>query len=205
MTTHPLLILEKIKRKIANCSECTLNIPPYNSGNSVPGLGSPTPRLLLVGEAPGEQESRVGKPFVGRSGQQVLQPLLIEVGITLEDIFITNVQKHRPPNNRNPSEEEITSCLPFLFQQITVLKPQRILALGKIAAYALARNSAQLPSYGLRGKTFTLHLHCRDIPVDITWHPSYILRNPDKRQELLNDIKVSFNKTKRSHNDYSTF
>jgi DNA polymerase len=175
-----------------SCRACPLNQLPYNPGKVVLGIGSINPKLLLIGEAPGATESQVGKPFVGLSGKK-LQSILKQVGFTLDDIYITNSVKHRPPDNRTPSESEFLICGNYLKQEIEILNPTRILCVGRVAAYALgALAGVKLPTSGLRGYTFNYKL----IPVTVTWHPAYILRDRKREPELVSDLNRLYEELK---------
>lgn len=141
---------------------------------------------MIIGEAPGYWESQQGFPFVGKSGL-VLQRALDEIGTRSQDIYVTNVVKHRPPNNRDPRLEELDACWPALQKQIKLVAPKVIVCVGKVAARNLAgRSGINLPSSGLRGRQFIY----QDIPVRITWHPAYVMpgRTPEKYPEFVADL-----------------
>jgi len=142
---------------------------------SVPGVGDPNAEWLLVGEAPGSEEDAKGEPFVGQAGK-LLDNMLAALGMKRgENVYIANVLKCRPPNNRTPEPREIVACRPYLDRQIMLLRPKLILALGKSAATTLLDNDATVAS--LRGR---LHRY-RGVPLVVTYHPAYLLRNlPDK-------------------------
>lgn len=163
---------EALQQTIAECRRCRLC---ETRSQTVFGRGSPKARLLLVGEAPGENEDRQGEAFVGRAGQ-LLDNMLGAIGLDSNaDVFITNVLKCRPPGNRNPSGDEITACQNYLTQQIAHLQPTLILALGRFAAQTLLTSDQSITR--LRGK---LHSY-QNIPLIVTFHPAYLLRNlPDK-------------------------
>jgi DNA polymerase len=161
--------LEKIKREVERCTKCPLHKTRLNP---VFGEGSPYARLMLVGEGPGEMEDRSGRPFVGRSGQ-LLTKLLDEIGIKRTEVYIGNIVKCRPPKNRTPKPEEAVKCKPYLLRQIEVISPKVIMALGKTAlTYLLNRD---LPISRVRGQQFEWNGRI----VIPTFHPSYLLRNPD--------------------------
>ena len=144
----------------------------------IPGQGPLDARLAFVGEAPGAEEDRLGKPFVGPSGE-LLVNTLNGLGISRDDVYITNVVKCRPPGNRTPKELEIAACLPYLKRQIAMLQPKLMVLLGKVAANSLLGNESSLGS--LRGKVATYRDGEREIPVVVTYHPAYLLRTlPDK-------------------------
>lgn len=148
---------------------------------------------MLVGEAPGYHEARISVPFVGRAGQ-LLHEELTSLQVVPGELYVTNSVKHRPPKNRTPKSYEQAACRHYLNVEIELVQPKRIVALGKAAAYALgAMADVELPSYGLRGKHFILE----NIPVDITWHPAYILRNPEHRPELRADLEASLTQARK--------
>jgi len=146
---------------------------------------------MILGEAPGYHEAQKGVPFIGPAGK-VLQELILEAKIPVKELFILNVVKHRPPNNRDPSPNERKICHDtHLIDQIEIINPYVILCIGKVAAYTLAAaEKHSLPSSGLRGKSFYYRLR----PVHITWHSAYIIRNQEKRPELLEDLIKAYNK-----------
>ncbi|WP_349290545.1 uracil-DNA glycosylase [Bordetella genomosp. 5] len=147
-------------------------------------------RWLVVGEAPGEQEDRQGLPFVGRSGQ-LLDAMLASVGMSREqDVFIANVIKCRPPGNRNPKPEEVAACSPYLMRQIALLKPERILVLGRFAAQTLLGTEATIGS--LRGRVHTLKTdEGVEIPLVVSYHPAYLLRSPVEKARAWQDLQLA--------------
>ena len=147
-------------------------------------------RWLVVGEAPGEQEDRQGLPFVGRSGQ-LLDAMLASVGMSRErDVFIANVIKCRPPGNRNPKPEEVAACSPYLMRQIALLKPERILVLGRFAAQTLLGTDATIGS--LRGRVHTLKSdEGVEIPMVVSYHPAYLLRSPVEKARAWQDLQLA--------------
>jgi DNA polymerase len=174
--------LAQLEVSMQGCTLCALR----SESKIVPGLGAIKARLMLLGEAPGEQESLVGKPFVGRSGQ-LLQSIVRDLGLTLSDLYVLNTVKCRPPNNRTPTSEEMLVCgTTFLTHQITLVSPTVIVCVGRAATTALhLLMGKQPPTTSLRGLTFTYNgIHCLS-----TWHPAYILRQPNKKQELIEDIE----------------
>ena len=158
--------------------------------HAVFGHGGQPARWLVVGEAPGEQEDRQGQPFVGRSGQ-LLDAMLSAVGMSRErDVFIANVIKCRPPGNRNPKPEEIAACSPYLMRQIELLKPERILVLGRFAAQTLLGTEATIGS--LRGRVHQLKTDAGpQIPVIVSYHPAYLLRSPVEKSRAWQDLKLA--------------
>jgi DNA polymerase len=163
---------EELQQAVSACRRCRLC---ETRRQTVFGRGSPKARLLLVGEAPGENEDKQGEAFVGRAGQ-LLDNMLGAIGLDSNaDVFITNVLKCRPPGNRNPAGDEIVACQNYLTQQIAHLQPTMILALGRFAAQTLLVSDQSITR--LRGR---LHSY-QNIPLIVTFHPAYLLRNlPDK-------------------------
>ena len=143
----------------------------------------PTPDLMFVGEAPGGDEDIQGIPFVGRAGQ-LLTKIIEAIELKREDVYIANVIKCRPPQNRNPEPDEVDTCEPFLFQQIDIIRPTVIVALGKFAAQALLRTLD--PISRLRGRVFEY----RGATLVPTFHPAYLLRNPSSKREVWEDMKL---------------
>ena len=167
--------LDELREQVVSCTACGLC---QGRRHAVFGHGGQPARWLVVGEAPGEQEDRQGQPFVGRSGQ-LLDAMLSAVGMSRErDVFIANVIKCRPPGNRNPKPEEIAACSPYLMRQIELLKPERILVLGR-AAQTLLGTEATIGS--LRGRVHQLKTDAGpQIPVIVSYHPAYLLRSGGK-------------------------
>ena len=139
---------------------------------------------MFVGEAPGADEDIQGIPFVGRAGQ-LLTKIIEAIGLTRDDVYIANVIKCRPPQNRNPEPDEVETCEPFLFRQIDIIKPKVIVALGKFAAQALLRTLD--PISRLRGRVFEY----RGAKLIPTFHPAYLLRNPSSKREVWEDMKLA--------------
>ncbi len=167
--------------EIRNCRKCAL---AETRKHLVFGAGDPDADILFVGEAPGQQEDLKGVPFVGRAGK-LLDRVLGEIGIFREDIFIANVLKCRPPQNRDPLPEEIARCEPYLHRQIELIKPKVIIALGRIAANTLLRESNSLKS--MRGRTYRYH----ETDLRVTYHPAAILRNMNMYDLLKGDLKAA--------------
>ncbi len=147
------------------------------------GVGNPDADLMFVGEAPGADEDIQGEPFVGRAGQ-LLTKIIAAIGLRREDVYIANVIKCRPPQNRNPEPDEVETCEPFLFQQIDAIRPKVIVALGSFAARALLRT--QDPISRLRGRVYEY----RGSKLIPTFHPAYLLRNPSSKKEVWEDMKL---------------
>ena len=164
-----------------DCTRCKLHT--LGRTQVVFGVGNPEARLMFVGEAPGGDEDIQGVPFVGRAGQ-LLTKIIEAIELTRDQVYIANVIKCRPPNNRNPEPDEVETCEPFLFQQIDVIQPAVIVALGKFAAQALLRTLD--PISKLRGRVFDY----RGAKLIPTFHPAYLLRNPSSKREVWEDMKL---------------
>jgi uracil-DNA glycosylase len=173
--------LVAVRTELGDCTRCKLHA--QGRTQIVFGVGSPEADLMFVGEAPGADEDVQGIPFVGRAGQ-LLTKIIEAIGLTRDDVYIANVIKCRPPGNRNPEQDEVETCEPFLFQQIDVIKPKVIVALGTFAARALLRTLD--PISRLRGRVYD-YRGARLIP---TFHPAYLLRNPASKREVWEDMKV---------------
>lgn len=172
---------EALREEVAQCQRCTL----YKTRtNPVFGVGNPNADLLVIGEAPGANEDKQGEPFVGRGGQ-LLTNMLLSIGLKREDIYIANILKSRPPNNRDPSPEEVKACTPFLLRQISLIKPKLILAVGRIAAHFLLASNATMAN--LRGNLF--HYGVNKIPLIVTYHPAYLLRSPREKRKAWQDMQ----------------
>lgn len=172
---------DTLERTISGCTAC----PLYQTATqAVPGGGSRRPDWLFVGEAPGENEDLQGKPFVGQSGR-MLDHMLASVDLTRDEIYISNVVKHRPPNNRNPAPFEVQQCLPYLLRQIELLQPKIIVAMGRFAALSLLNSKASLAS--LRGR---VHAY-QGIPLVVTYHPAYLLRSPQEKAKAWEDLQLA--------------
>ncbi|WP_454692471.1 uracil-DNA glycosylase [Achromobacter aloeverae] len=181
------LDIDQLREQVSGCTACGLC---NGRRQAVFGDGARPARWMVVGEAPGEQEDRQGLPFVGRSGQ-LLDAMLAAVGMTRrDDVFIANVIKCRPPGNRNPKPEEIAACSPYLMRQIALLKPERILVLGRFAAQTLLGTDAAVGS--LRGRVHTLRADDgREIPVVVSYHPAYLLRSPSEKARSWKDLRLA--------------
>ena len=174
--------LADIKADIGDdCRRCKLH--RLGRKQIVFGVGSPDADLMFVGEAPGADEDEQGIPFVGRAGQ-LLTKIIEAIGLSRDDVYIANVIKCRPPQNRNPEQDEVDTCEPFLFRQIDTIKPKVIVALGTFAARALLRTLD--PISRLRGRTYDY----RGAKLIPTFHPAYLLRNPASKREVWEDMKV---------------
>jgi DNA polymerase len=137
---------------------------------------------MIIGEAPGADEDRQGEPFVGRAGQ-LLNAMLKAIGLKREQVFIANILKSRPPNNRDPRPEEVRACIPYLFRQIELINPRLILCVGRIAAQTLLQTNT--PIGKLRGK---VHRIAANRPMIVTYHPAYLLRSPGEKRKSWDDL-----------------
>jgi len=172
-----------LREQVAACVACELC---KTRTQTVFGVGNTQAEWLVIGEAPGAEEDRQGEPFVGRAGQ-LLNAMLLAVGRPRETVFIANILKCRPPGNRDPRPDEVAKCLPFLEQQIALLKPKLMLAVGRIAAQNLLGTDAPLAR--LRGKLH--HFGAAGTPLVITYHPAYLLRTPGDKRKAWEDLKFA--------------
>lgn len=170
-----------IRDEIGNCTRCALS---KGRNNIVFGDGDPNARLMFVGEGPGADEDAQGLPFVGRAGQ-LLNNMIAAMGLKREQVYIANIVKCRPPQNRVPEPEEAHTCSPFLFQQIDVIRPQVLVALGATAALYLLGFKAPLAA--LRGRVHP----CRGANLIVTYHPAYLLRDPRQKKEAWRDLQLA--------------
>lgn len=162
------------------CKKCRLG---ETRKNYVFGDGNERAKVVLVGEAPGADEDEQGLPFVGRSGQ-LLTNILAAVKFERREVYICNVIKSRPPNNRNPEPDEVAACLPYLYRQLEIIRPKIILALGKVAANTLLENN--LAMQAMRGKVHKW----RNIDLIVTYHPAALLRNPNWKRFCWEDVQM---------------
>jgi uracil-DNA glycosylase family 4 len=174
--------LQAIREDIGDCTRCKLH--RLGRTQIVFGVGNPDAELMFVGEGPGADEDIQGIPFVGRAGQ-LLTKMIEAMGFVRDEVYIANVVKCRPPQNRNPEPDEIASCEPFLFRQIECVKPRVIIALGSFAAKTLLRT--QDPISRLRGRVYEYH-GAKLIP---TFHPSFLLRSPAQKKYAWEDLKTA--------------
>ncbi|HWP94844.1 MAG TPA: uracil-DNA glycosylase [Gammaproteobacteria bacterium] len=172
-----------LRARVAACTACGLH---KGRTQTVFGVGNSQAEWMIIGEAPGAEEDRQGEPFVGRAGQ-LLNAMLAAVGLRREQVFIANILKCRPPNNRDPQPDEANACRPFLERQIELVNPKLILAVGRIAAQNLLQTDA--PISRLRG---VVHRYgTRGIPVVVTYHPAYLLRSPGEKRKAWMDLKLA--------------
>ncbi len=184
---------QALEATIGSCQLCDLGLRRHKA---VPGMGDPEPEWLVVGEAPGEEEDRQGLPFVGRAGA-LLDRMLAAMGLSrTEKVYIANVIKCRPPQNRNPDPVEIDSCTPYLIRQVELLRPRIVLAMGRFAAQTvLSQGGAfdidtlrQMPLGKLRGRVHEVTLGGQRLPVVVTYHPAYLLRSPAEKAKAWADL-----------------
>ena len=172
----------ELQEAVSSCTKCDLH---RGRTQTVFGVGSQTADLLIIGEAPGAEEDRRGEPFVGRAGQ-LLNAMLAAIHLAREDVYIANILKCRPPDNRDPKGEEAATCTPYLQRQIDLLQPRVILALGRIAAQWLLQSNA--PIGRLRGRAFEYGSH--STPMVVSYHPAYLLRSPLQKSRSWDDLKL---------------
>ncbi len=172
--------LDELNEMICNCQKCDLW---KTRNNFVFGTGNPKADLVCVGEAPGAEEDKQGKPFIGRAGQ-LLTKILQAIDFEREDVFICNILKSRPPDNRNPLPFEIQQCEPYLIKQLELIKPKFILALGTFASQTLLKTKEPLGK--LRGR---FHMYNK-IPMMVTYHPAALLRNPNWKKPAWEDVQL---------------
>lgn len=173
---------ERIAQELEGCPRCKLC---QGRTRIVQGEGPAQARLMFVGEAPGEQEDLSGRPFVGRAGQ-LLEKMIIAMGLSREQVFIANIVKCRPPDNRNPEADEITACSPYLLRQIALVQPDVIVTLGKFASQTLL--ATEVPISQLRGQFHPFQGGKAKLMP--TFHPAYLLRNPPSKKEAWEDLKA---------------
>jgi uracil-DNA glycosylase len=173
--------MQLIREELGECTRCALH---KGRNKLVFGDGSPVARLMFVGEGPGADEDAQGLPFVGKAGQ-LLNNMIAAMGLKREEVYIANVVKCRPPNNRVPEPEEGATCSPFLFRQIDVVRPEVLVALGATAATWLL--GTRQPLAGLRGRVHAV----RGTKLIVTYHPAYLLRDPRQKKEAWADLQIA--------------
>jgi len=177
-----------LERQVAACTRCRLH---ETRTQTVFGVGSRAPDWMIIGEAPGADEDRQGEPFVGRAGR-LLNEMLRAAGFRREEVFIANILKCRPPQNRDPHAEEVAACADYLNAQVSMLRPGLILAVGRIAAQNLLGSSAPLGR--LRG---TVHSWGeQEIPLVVTYHPAFLLRSPSQKARAWRDLCLALRNTR---------
>ncbi len=175
-------LLEALGVEVAVCTRCPLLASTRTQ--TVFGEGNPTARLMFVGEAPGADEDRTGRPFVGRAGSLLTDMITKGMGLAREEVYIANILKSRPPENRTPLPDEVAHCRPYLERQIEIIRPEFLCLLGRTAASTLLDTAVSLG--GLRRRW---HRY-RGIPTIVTYHPSYLLRNPAGKKDAWEDLKM---------------
>lgn len=179
VTAETYASIEEHREAICNCHKCSLGI---TRRNFVYGVGHPNADLMLVGEAPGKNEDEQGEPFVGRGGQ-LLDRILAAIDLSREQVYIANILKCRPPGNRDPQPDEMELCFPYLEEQVRLIQPKLICALGRIAAQALLETKTPLGK--LRG---TFHEYC-GVPLLVTYHPAALLRFESYKKDTWEDMQ----------------
>ena len=188
---------DALRDAVASCRACRLC---ESRTQTVFGTGHPRAEWMIVGEAPGAQEDAQGEPFVGKSGR-LLDAMLRALGLTrdaatpAQQVFIANTLKCRPPDNRNPLPDELARCEPFLLRQIELVRPRVIVAMGRFAVQALLRSDQ--PIGKLRGQVHRYH----DVPLVVTYHPAYLLRNPLDKARAWDDLRLALDVWRRASSD----
>lgn len=173
---------DELAARVRACTLCPLHV---SRTQSVFGVGNRSADWMVIGEAPGADEDRQGEPFVGRAGQ-LLNSMLKAIGLKREQVFIANILKSRPPNNRDPRPQEVRACIPYLFRQIELVNPKLILCVGRIAAQTLLETDT--PIGKLRGR---LHRIAGGRPMVVTYHPAYLLRSPGEKGKAWSDLMLA--------------
>lgn len=177
-----------LQEQVKTCKECALH---QSRTQTVFGVGNTQSDWFIIGEAPGSEEDVKGEPFVGRAGQ-LLNSMLLAMGLPRNEIFIANILKCRPPNNRDPKTDEVDACRKYLKRQLELIKPKIILALGRIAAQNLLKSD--IPIGKMRGNSY-LYPNS-NLPVVVTYHPAYLLRSPREKRKVWGDLKFAMQKYK---------
>jgi len=181
--------LEGLAKSLRNCARCRLS---EKRKTVVFGEGAPDARVMFIGEGPGAEEDRTGRPFVGQAGR-LLDRMVVAMGFQRGQTYIANVVKCRPPGNRDPKEDEIAACSEFLDRQIELIRPDVIVALGRFAANRLT--GTDKPLGALRGRWS----HYKGVPLLATYHPAYLLRTPKDKRKVWQDLKLVLAKLGESH------
>jgi uracil-DNA glycosylase len=171
----------ELRARVVACTDCPLHA---TRTQAVFGVGNPQAELMIVGEAPGADEDRLGEPFVGRAGQ-LLTAMLRAIGLRREQVYIANILKCRPPGNRDPQPEEVLCCEPFLLRQIALVRPRVILAAGRVAAQNLLKSSENV------GRLRAGEHRLGETPLLVTYHPAYLLRSPEEKGKAWQDLQRS--------------
>jgi uracil-DNA glycosylase len=176
-----LTTLDAVAERIRTTQCCALCA---GRTNAVPGEGDPDAKLVFIGEGPGATEDALGRPFVGQAGK-LLDDIIQAIGLRREDVYITNIVKCRPPQNRKPLPDEMAACMPYLHRQLALIRPKVIVALGGTAAEALLNTRKSLGE--LRGKVHSYG----GIPLVVTYHPAALLRNPNWKKPTWDDVRIA--------------
>ncbi len=174
---------DELQARVLSCTACDLH---KSRTQAVFGVGNRNADWMIVGEAPGAEEDRRGEPFVGRAGQ-LLDSMLHAIGLDRQQVYIANVLKCRPPNNRDPRPEEVEQCEPWLQRQVALVQPRLILAVGRVAAQNLLKTNAPLSR--LRGRRHSYGE--ANTPLVVTYHPAYLLRSPLEKRKAWQDLKLA--------------
>ncbi|MDQ2694767.1 MAG: uracil-DNA glycosylase, partial [Pseudomonadota bacterium] len=174
---------DALREAVNRCTACALH---KTRTQAVFGVGDRRAQWLIIGEAPGADEDRLGEPFVGKAGK-LLDAMLLALGFQRQQVYIANVVKSRPPNNRDPLPEEMRACRPFLQRQIALVQPRIILAVGRIAAQNLLQTD--VPVGRLRGRVH--RFGAAGIPLVVTYHPAYLLRSPREKRKVWEDLQLA--------------
>ncbi len=185
--------LAEVARDVAACKRCRELV--RNRTQTVFGVGNPYARLVFCGEAPGADEDRLGEPFVGRAGELLTDIIVKGMKLRREDVYILNILRCRPPNNRAPLPVEAAACREFLDRQLAIIQPEFICCLGAVAAQNLLQSEASIGQ--LRGHVHDYH----GIKVVCTYHPAYVLRTPSAKKQVWDDIKLLMNEMKMGKKD----
>lgn len=172
--------LTELQQEALACDRCKLRA---GCNQVVFGEGNPDARLLFIGEAPGAREDAEGRPFVGPAGQLLTKIIVRGMGLRRSDVYIANVNKCRPPGNRNPEPDEVAACLPFLRRQVELIQPEAIVALGRVAAHNLLGSTQSVSALRRGTQSYA------ETPVVVSWHPAYLLRNPAAKKETWEDVQ----------------
>jgi uracil-DNA glycosylase len=175
-------LLESLASVVAGCRKCAYLAETRTQ--TVFGTGAAETRLMFIGEAPGADEDRQGKPFVGRAGQLLTDMITKGMGLSRDEVYIANVLKCRPPENRTPTQEESDNCVGYLEEQIAIIRPEFICLLGKVALQGLLKSDSSMGR--ARGKWY----YYKGIPTIVTYHPSYLLRRPEAKREVWEDLQM---------------
>lgn len=175
------LTLEALETMVRGCTKCPLH---QTRTNAVFGEGPADAALMVVGEGPGQREDETGRPFVGRAGQ-LLDDILAAIECPRPTVYIANIVKSRPPNNRKPAPDEVEACVPYLYRQIELIRPKVILAMGATAAETLLGQRGSLGAFRNRVHRF------RGIPLIVTYHPAALLRNPHWKRPTWDDVRIA--------------